>query len=83
MKYIDRVKNGEKIKLPRSEKSSTQIPKGWGEDVEELEGSKSTIFLPRFWSDLSVFWRDLRRGRERTREEKASAVRGTKEREKE
>jgi hypothetical protein len=51
--------------------------------VEELEGSKSTIFLPRFWSDLSVFWRDLRRGRERTREEKASAVRGTKEREKE
>jgi hypothetical protein len=81
MKYIDRVQNGEKMKLPRSENSSKQIPKGCREDVEELEGNSSTTFLPRFWSDLSVFRMDLRGGRERTREEEASTVRRTKERE--
>jgi hypothetical protein len=51
--------------------------------VEELEGNSSTTFLPRFWSDLSVFRMDLRGGRERTREEEASTMRRTEEREKE
>jgi hypothetical protein len=70
MKYIDRVKNGENLELPRSENSSKQIPKKWREGVEELEGSSSITFLPRFWRDLSVFRIDLRGGREREPERK-------------
>jgi hypothetical protein len=55
-------------------KTSTKIPKWRGEDVEELERIKSTTFLHEFWRDFIGYWKDLRWGGERDREEKESAA---------
>jgi hypothetical protein len=77
------VKNREEIKLPRSVKIFTKIPKRRGEDVEELERIESTTFLHEFWRDFSGYWKDLRWGSERDQEEKASSAgEETEEREK-